>query len=53
MPDTANYLPTLRAGRWFAQLPEAFSAALLDMAKLRQLQTGDALFLRGGPPCGL
>ena len=53
MPDTAAYLPTLRAGRWFAQLPEAFSAALLDMAKLRQLQTGDALFLRGGPPCGL
>ncbi len=49
----APYLPTLRAGRWFAQLPEAFSSALLNMAKLRQLQTGDALFLRGGPPCGL
>ena len=42
MPDIATYLPTLRAGRWFAQLPEAFSTALLDMAKLRQLQTGDA-----------
>lgn len=54
MPSVATpYLPTLRAGRWFGQLPPAFSDALLDMAKLRQLQTGDALFLRGGPPCGL
>ena len=53
MHTIAPYLSTLRAGRWFAQLPEAFSDALLDMAKLRQLQAGDALFLRGGPPCGL
>lgn len=53
MPHIADYLPTLRSGRWFAQLPEAFSVALLDMAKLRHLQTGEALFLRGGPPCGL
>lgn len=55
MPTTAAapYLPMLRAGRWFAQLPPTFSSALLDMAKLRQLQTGDPLFLRGGPPCGL
>lgn len=47
------YLPTLRAGRWFALLPDAFSNALLDMAKLRLLQEGDTLFSRGGPPCGL
>lgn len=53
MSDIARYLPTLRTGRWFAQLPDVFASALLDMARVRQLQTGDALFLRGGPPCGL
>lgn len=53
MSDLSQYLPMLRTGRWFDQLPETFSDALLHMAKLRQLQTGDALFLRGGPPCGL
>jgi CRP/FNR family transcriptional regulator, cyclic AMP receptor protein len=53
MPTINSYLPTLRAGRWFVQRPEVFSNALLNMAKLRRMQTGDALFLRGDPPCGL
>ncbi len=53
MPETAQYLPILRSGRWFAQLPDVFADALLGMAHVRNLQTGDALFLRGGPPCGL
>jgi CRP/FNR family cyclic AMP-dependent transcriptional regulator len=53
MSDIAHYLPTLRSGRWFAQLPVEFTAALLSMARVRTLQTGDALFLRDGPPCGL
>ncbi len=53
MPDPSHYLPTLNAGRWFAQLPREFAQALLHMAKLRTLQTGDVLFLRDSPPCGL
>lgn len=50
-PD--HYTAVLRAGKWFAQLPAVFSDALLGMARVRRLQTGEALFLRDGPPCGL
>ena len=53
MPDPSRYLPVLHSGRWFAQLPAAFAQALLQMAKVRTLQTGDALFLRDSAPCGL
>ena len=53
MPDPSRYTAVLQSGRWFAQLPQEFAQALLAMAKVRTLQTGDALFLRDGPPCGL
>ncbi|MDR7307314.1 CRP-like cAMP-binding protein [Rhodoferax saidenbachensis] len=53
MTDLSRYLPVLNSGRWFTQLPAEFAQALLQMAKLRTLQTGDALFLRDSPPCGL
>jgi CRP/FNR family cyclic AMP-dependent transcriptional regulator len=53
MSDLSRYLPVLNSGRWFAQLPSEFAQALLQMAKLRPLQAGDALFLRDSPPCGL
>lgn len=54
VPATPDpYSAVLRSGKWFAQLPPAFAAALLAMARVRQLQTGEALFLREGPPCGL
>ncbi|MDZ4073841.1 MAG: Crp/Fnr family transcriptional regulator [Hylemonella sp.] len=53
MNDAQHYLPVLQAGRWYAQLPPEFAQALLKMAKVRQLQAGEALFLRDSPPCGL
>lgn len=53
MNDTQHFLPVLKAGRWYAQLPPELAQALLRMARLRQLQAGEALFLRGDPPCGL
>ncbi len=43
----------LRSGRWFAQLPPDFAQGLLDMARVRQLQAGEKLFLRDAAPCGL
>ena len=53
MPDLSRYLPVLNSGRWFTQLPAEFAHALLGMAKVRTLQTGDTLFLRDSAPCGL
>jgi len=53
MTDPDRYLPVLQNGLWFAQLPPAFAQALLRMAKVRTLRTGEVLFLRDSPPCGL
>ena len=53
MPDALSYLPVLQSGRWFAQLPLALSEALLAMARVRTLASGEVLFLRNSPPCGL
>lgn len=53
MNEAQHYLPVLNTGRWFAQLPAEFSAALLRMARVRQLASGEVLFLRDSPPCGL
>lgn len=53
MLDPTRYLPLLQSGLWYAGLPADFAQALLHMAKVRTLQTGEALFLRDGPPCGL
>ncbi len=49
----ADHLATLAAGRWFAGLPAELAQALTAMAHVRTLQQGQALFLRGDPPCGL
>lgn len=53
MTDAAAHLPVLQSGRWFARLPPDFAQPLVAMAHLRQLQQGEALFLRGDAPCGL
>jgi CRP/FNR family cyclic AMP-dependent transcriptional regulator len=53
MTDLHSYLPVLKSGRWFAQLPDGLALALLGMARLRQLAPGEVLFLRNSPPCGL
>lgn len=53
MTDPAAFVPVLASGRWFAHLPRDFAQPLIGMAHLRQLQPGEALFLRGDEPCGL
>ena len=53
MTSPDSYQPILESGRWFAQLPPAFAQALVAMAHIRHLQTGEVLFLRGNAPCGL
>jgi CRP/FNR family transcriptional regulator, cyclic AMP receptor protein len=53
MNTPQHFLPLLRSGRWYAQLPEDFAQALLQMARVRQLASGEVLFLRDSPPCGL
>ncbi|MFN7641053.1 MAG: Crp/Fnr family transcriptional regulator [bacterium] len=53
MHEAQHYLPVLDTGRWFAQLPSDFAQALLRMARVRQLASGEELFLRDSPPCGL
>ncbi|AKF04228.1 Crp/Fnr family transcriptional regulator [Sandaracinus amylolyticus] len=49
----AKYEALLRAGRWFASLPEGFRRALIDAAVIRKLAKGEWLFARGDPPSGL
>jgi CRP/FNR family transcriptional regulator, cyclic AMP receptor protein len=39
----------LRAGRWFRDLPASFQDALVSMASLRKVGTGEVLFSRGQP----
>lgn len=53
MNEPQHYLPLLRTGRWYAQLPEDFAQALLRLARVRHLDSGEVLFLRDSPPCGL
>jgi CRP/FNR family cyclic AMP-dependent transcriptional regulator len=53
MTDIANFIPVLQSGKWFAQLPPQLATALLGLARIRHLQTGETLFLRDGAPCGL
>jgi CRP/FNR family cyclic AMP-dependent transcriptional regulator len=52
-PELNRHLAVMRRNKWFAQLPSEFAQALLGMARVRQLDTGQALFLRNDPPCGL
>ena len=53
MPQLSSWLPVLHSGRWFSRLDPALSAGLLEMARIRKLAGGEALFLRGAPSCGL
>lgn len=53
MPDAAAYLPVLQSGRWFSQLSTELAGQLMALARTRQLEAGQALFLRGDPPCGI
>lgn len=53
MTTVRDHLPTLASGRWFSGLPADLLSALLDMAQLRALDAGQALFLRGDAACGL
>jgi CRP-like cAMP-binding protein len=46
-------LQPLTDGCWFQRLPTDFAQALLALGRLRHLQPGEVLFLRGGAPCGL
>lgn len=43
----------LQQSVWFSTLPAALQSALLDRAEILALQTGQALFRRGDPACGL
>ena len=53
MLTTPAELHPLTQGRWFQRLPIEFAQALLNLGRLCTLQTGEALFLRDGVPCGL
>jgi len=46
-PATHQYRSVIKAGRWFAGLPETLQAALLGAAVVRQLAPGERLFSRG------
>lgn len=49
----AEHLFILRSGRWFHGLPKALALQLTELSRVRQLAPGEAVFLRGDPPCGL
>jgi CRP-like cAMP-binding protein len=53
MKSPQQFVPMLQSSRWFVQLPAAMVQALLAMAQVRVLQTGETLFLRNDPSCGL
>lgn len=43
----------LMMGQWFSHLPVSLQDSLLAAARVRQLASGQRLFKRGDPPCGL
>lgn len=51
--DTQVWRPRLMRGQWFSHLPVSLQDSLLSAARLRYLSTGQRLFQRGDPPCGL
>jgi CRP-like cAMP-binding protein len=53
MTEFKHHRDLLLTGQWFSQLPAALQDRLLAMAQLRQLASGQRLFHRGDPPCGL
>ncbi|MGG7647599.1 MULTISPECIES: Crp/Fnr family transcriptional regulator [unclassified Pseudomonas] len=43
----------LETGQWFSHLPVPLKDSLLAVARVRRLASGQLLFKRGDPPCGL
>lgn len=43
----------LMTGQWFSHLPVSLQDSLLAAARVRPLASGQRLFKRGDPPCGL
>ncbi|MCC9595201.1 Crp/Fnr family transcriptional regulator [Rubrivivax sp. JA1055] len=52
-PPAADWAPTLRAGAWFAALPDDLADHLLAHARVLVLDAGTRLFARGDAPDGL
>ena len=50
---TPELLRQLRGDPWFAQVSPEFESALLGVATVRRLQSGEHLFMRGDAPDGL
>jgi CRP-like cAMP-binding protein len=51
--DMQVWRPRLLRGQWFSHLPVSLQDSLLSAARVRRLATGQRLFQRGDPPCGL
>ncbi|TPG77240.1 Crp/Fnr family transcriptional regulator [Pseudomonas arsenicoxydans] len=51
--DMQVWRSRLMSGQWFSHLPVSFQDSLLAAARLRRLSSGQLLFKRGDPPCGL
>jgi CRP-like cAMP-binding protein len=51
--DMQVWRSSLMSGQWFSHLPVPFQDSLLAAARLRRLSSGQLLFKRGDPPCGL
>jgi CRP-like cAMP-binding protein len=51
--DMQVWRSRLMSGQWFSHLPVPFQDSLLAVARLRRLSSGQLLFKRGDPPCGL
>lgn len=51
--DMQVWRPRLMSGQWFSHLPVSLQDSLLALARVRRLTTGQRLFKRGDPPCGL
>jgi CRP-like cAMP-binding protein len=51
--DMQAWRSRLMTGHWFSHLPVSLQDSLLAAARVRRLSTGQLLFKRGDPPCGL
>ncbi|MHC8322958.1 Crp/Fnr family transcriptional regulator [Pseudomonas sp. GB2N2] len=51
--DMQVWRSRLMTGQWFSHLPAPLQNSLLAAARVRRLSTGQRLFKRGDPPCGL
>ncbi|WP_415772642.1 Crp/Fnr family transcriptional regulator [Pseudomonas sp. LB3P38] len=51
--DMQVWRSRLDKGQWFSHLPVPLQDSLLAAARVRRLSSGQRLFKRGDPPCGL